>query len=302
VAVDGQFGPATGSAVRDFQKAHHLDADGVVGPATKNALYGMSGSGSGGNGGSGGGSSTAMDLRTQCGVLQTGAKGGCVTTLQNMLNRLGAGIQADGDFGQGTAAAVRNFQNSRHLQADGVVGPATKDALYGGGSGPISTGNPPPHTGSIDYTKVLAAAKNQVGYPYVWGGGHRQPGPSTGTCDNYTGSIQPCPAEHTVGLDCSGLARAAYWFGAGIDLANGGDTNQQTSDSHLVPISADQRQPGDLEYFGDHTWHTHHVIIYAGKDSSGQEMMYEAQQTGTDVHYVRLRLDSHNFFWYHVVA
>ena len=41
--------------------------------------------------------------------------------------------------------------------------------------------------------------------PYVWGGGHRSVGPSTGTCDGYTGAIKPCPAETTVGVDCSGL-------------------------------------------------------------------------------------------------
>ncbi|WP_195911340.1 C40 family peptidase [Streptomyces kaniharaensis] len=297
IGVDGQFGPATDTAVRNFQSSHGLGVDGIVGTATKNALYNIS------TGGSGSGSSTNLDLRTQCGLLQSGATGNCVSTLQAILNNLGAGLTVDGQFGPGTDTAVRNFQSSHGLTADGIVGPATKNALYGGGTGPGSTGTPP-SSGPVDYTKVLNAAKSFIGYPYVWGGGHslrgEGPGPSLGTCDGYTGSIIPCPANSTVGLDCSGLVRAAYWFGAGIDLGNGGNTNDQTRDRHTLPISQSQRQPGDVEYFGDGPHSTHHVIIYAGTDpSTGADMMYEAEQTGTNVHYVGLRTGG---YWYHVVA
>ncbi|MGW2250152.1 C40 family peptidase [Kitasatospora sp. NPDC001660] len=285
ITVDGQFGPATDTAVRTFQAGHALAVDGIVGPATKSALD------------SAAAASRTVDLRTQCGDLQTGATGPCVTTLQTMLNKFGAGLTTDGQFGPATDTAVRNFQASHALTINGIVGTATKNALYG------STPTPRP-SGPIDPAKVLNAAKSYLGVPYVWGGGHslrgEGPGPSLGTCDGYNGSIQPCPANTTVGLDCSGLVRAAYWFGAGIDLAGGGDTNQQTRDQHLTPIAESQRRPGDVEYFGTDAHTTVHVVLYAGTDpATGADMMYEAKETGTDVHYVGLRTGG---YWYHVSA
>ncbi|KAK3813033.1 MAG: hypothetical protein J3Q66DRAFT_347215 [Benniella sp.] len=150
------------------------------------------------------------------------------------------------------------------------------------------SGSQPP-SGDFDAKAVIAAARRRLGIPYSWGGGHKStPGPSLGTCAGYTGSIKPCPADKTVGLDCSGLVRDAFYQGIGIDLANGGNTDGQLRDRHTRRITYEERQPGDIEFFGT-LENTYHVILYIGKNAQGRDMMIEAQKTGTNVHEVPLR-------------
>ncbi|MFD3337175.1 peptidoglycan-binding protein [Streptomyces sp. NPDC058700] len=58
-------------------------------------------------------------------VLQKGATGDDVASLQFLLRRHGQSVTADGEFGVGTRDAVTSFQGDNALTADGVVGPAT---------------------------------------------------------------------------------------------------------------------------------------------------------------------------------
>lgn len=62
-------------------------------------------------------------------ILRRGSSGANVTILQERLNALGAGIDADGDFGPATENAVRKEQQENELDPDGVVGPNTWAAL-----------------------------------------------------------------------------------------------------------------------------------------------------------------------------
>ncbi|MFH9575633.1 GH25 family lysozyme [Streptomyces sp. NPDC017454] len=109
--ADGIYGPDTAAAVKSFQTARGLKADGVVGPRTWGALIV---------------------------TLKEGTKGSAVTALQHQLGASGARLRTDGVFGPGTAAAVRSFQKAKGLQPDGVAGPRTWSALLtdrsGGGS------------------------------------------------------------------------------------------------------------------------------------------------------------------------
>ncbi len=59
-------------------------------------------------------------------VLKRGAKGDEVRQLQEQLNGLGYGLTADGDFGAGTEAAVKNLQTTFGYDVDGVVGDGTR--------------------------------------------------------------------------------------------------------------------------------------------------------------------------------
>lgn len=63
------------------------------------------------------------------GMLRLGSKGARVRELQALLNRAGARVKVDGDFGPSTRDALKAFQIKAGLRADGVYGPKTEAAL-----------------------------------------------------------------------------------------------------------------------------------------------------------------------------
>ncbi len=97
IGADGQFGPATETALKTWQKDHGLKTDGVAGPDTF----------------------AAMGLHELI-LLQNGTRGDLVKQLQTKL-----GLKADGMFGDDTEEAVEDYQEENGLEVDGVAGPAT---------------------------------------------------------------------------------------------------------------------------------------------------------------------------------
>ncbi|GAA4888408.1 peptidoglycan-binding protein [Streptomyces coeruleoprunus] len=71
----------------------------------------------------------AQTRTAQVPVLRQGSRGVDVATAQDLLSAAGRPVTADGDFGPRTTAAVKAFQQSRGLAADGAVGARTWEAL-----------------------------------------------------------------------------------------------------------------------------------------------------------------------------
>ncbi|HJQ58333.1 MAG TPA: peptidoglycan-binding protein [Vineibacter sp.] len=101
VAVDGQFGPATDAALKAYQKQSGLAVDGIAGPDTF----------------------AHMGLHELV-LLMPGSTGDTVKKLQTAL-----GIAADGQYGSGTMAAVKAYQQKNNLDADGYAGPVTLSTM-----------------------------------------------------------------------------------------------------------------------------------------------------------------------------
>ena len=62
-------------------------------------------------------------------ILKKGSVGTAVINLQKSLITLGYSIEADGDFGAKTEAAVKDFQKKYNLEVDGIVGQQTRNKI-----------------------------------------------------------------------------------------------------------------------------------------------------------------------------
>ncbi|MGC5236278.1 L,D-transpeptidase family protein [Streptomyces albogriseolus] len=131
VSPDGAYGSRTAAAVRAFQTRQHLKADGVAGAKTWKALVT---------------------------TVRAGSHGSAVTAAQKLLTARGHAVTPDGAFGPRTTAAVKAFQTRSHLEADGVIGPKTWNALL---TTSMSTQPTTPNTRPGTGTYTLNLTKNR---------------------------------------------------------------------------------------------------------------------------------------------
>lgn len=152
--ANGEFDTSTETAVAAFQKRNGLDNDGVAGPTTLTRLYSTS-------------AKKASSAVGHLGSLKPGAQGDAVRSLQRNLRSLGYyGGNVDGDYGDGTTAAVTAFQKAYGLNADGIAGKATinkiESVLNGGSSSSSSGGGS--SSGSKQDPEVYGLTASSNGY------------------------------------------------------------------------------------------------------------------------------------------
>ena len=127
--MDGKYGPATTAAVKAFQSANGLLADGVVGEKTWNKLFAAYSQVEDDMNAGGPGRYPGTPLRR-------GDRGSNVQLVQFYMRIAATNYSAltspsvDGIFGAGTETAVKKFQSYFGLTADGVVGERTWNKLY----------------------------------------------------------------------------------------------------------------------------------------------------------------------------
>lgn len=157
--ADGKFGKGTERAVKAYQQANGLTADGKAGVKTLAQLY----SGSSVSGSTSGTASSEIYTAKNPNTLQSGDSGSKVTQLQNALKLLGfytGGV--DGKFGSGTKKAVMQFQRANGLTADGLAGTKTQTLLYAqvnngisGGTSSSGSSSSGTSSGTSGFTRTL---------------------------------------------------------------------------------------------------------------------------------------------------
>ena len=124
--IDSQYGSGTSQAVREFQKANNLPANGTADPVSQELLF------EGAPRNSRGVKTRVKTLPVAEGVtIRPNDQGSPVEALQRRLKELDLYKGAvDGKYGTATQAAVRAFQKNNSLKADGIVGKDTLAKLY----------------------------------------------------------------------------------------------------------------------------------------------------------------------------
>lgn len=198
---DGTYGNDTIIAVKQFQSRNDQIVDGYLGPSTRIALN----------------SDTAVPNG-----LSLGDSGESIQRVQNLLSKLGylSSANITGYFGEVTENAVKLFQRTNSLSADGTVGAMTMAKLTSndarrapanaprnngssssgggrtqsggsssgssgssssGGSSGGSTSTPNTGTASGGASALISVASSKLGAPYVWGA----KGPNSFDCSGF---------------------------------------------------------------------------------------------------------------------
>jgi peptidoglycan hydrolase-like protein with peptidoglycan-binding domain len=162
--ITGYYGQLTEASVIRFQQAKGLPADGIAGASTWSAL-GVSNN-------DGGGQSQ--------GILKVGSSGSAVTQVQNRLKALGIyNGPITAYYSRLTEAAVRDFQRSRGITVNGLVGPTTWSALQKATPNNGSSGTIAPLQRGSSGPRVRSLQTRLIGLGYYTGAKDGIFGPGT---------------------------------------------------------------------------------------------------------------------------
>jgi peptidoglycan hydrolase-like protein with peptidoglycan-binding domain len=247
IAVDGQYGPATVTAVKRFQRAANLRMSGIADAATQTRLRQSLGGKTlrGSSGAYGYGSRTRSSHLGDRIPLHKGMSGHDVKILQDFLRRDNVRTSVDGQFGSGTARSVRTWERENDRTVNGVVDAGDiaqlRQDVQGGQDPTVATQPTKLAAGdraTIDSSglamapasapqavKDIIAAGNAIAHkPYRYGGGHGRWNDSGYDC---SGSVSY--ALHGAGLLNTQLTSGQFetWGAAGAGQwvtieANGG--------------------------------------------------------------------------------
>lgn len=225
--ITGYFGPVTEESVKKFERTNSLELDGVMSAQEIELL-----------------NSEEVKFYT----MFPGDQGDDIYAMQERLIALEyMDPEATGYYGTATTLAVRLFQETNGLVADGTAGKETRALLYSDKA--LKNGEERPNdddffgadgTPSSGAAKLISVAESQTGKRYVYGAS----GPNA--------------------YDCSGLVYYAL-KGAGVSVSRMSSAGYATVGSWKTIRSKSDLQAGDLVFFkSDSSSSISHVGIYIG--------------------------------------
>ena len=190
-------------------------------------------------------------------TLKVGSKGSEVVTLQKSLVSFGYDVSVDGVFGRGTESAVKSFQSSQGLAADGIVGPATWAAL-----------DSSPSSGPVDWSKSTSFLNKMLTQKYQLSGAQCPSQPLGISVKRIGGETTNCVLFtawflcHMFDRPFSGDQWSEWMVSSGVDNYHSPAYGPRVCMDWGVATTAPSEGPWLVQYFTDSGGHSMIVLCH----------------------------------------